>query len=191
MTFYYTARAAFGKDNDEDYMSWDGYIEWSRLTQLQELVSVDCVLNKVLVEPDRTNPGDWDYIVTDDLFETDFFTSLDYVLRKMKSRQMFNLLTVVIKPLKDCKNIELEDFEFVGYDLLDKEYGNSALTNCGGFEETFLPSDLNPFGLIDNFEKAYDIKRRLLENNPEEHHANTNLIAIWRHKSIGRRNPNR
>lgn len=76
-------------------------------------------------------------------------------------------------------------------ELLDKDYGSSALTNCGGFNETFLPNDLNNFGLLDEYQKAYDIKKRLLENNPEEHHADTNVIAIWRHKSIGRRKPNR
>lgn len=81
--------------------------------------------------------------------------------------------------------IEREGFEFIGYDLLDKDFNISALTNCGGFDETFLPSDQNDKGLIDELEKAYDIKRRLLENNPEETHADTNVIAIWRHKTLG------
>jgi hypothetical protein len=98
---------------------------------------------------------------------------------------------VVIEPRQDCNHVKLEDFEFVGYDLLDKEYGNSALSNCGGFDETFLPADLNQFGLIDDYEKAKDVKRRLLQNNPEEHHADTNVIAIWRHKTVGRTKPNR
>jgi len=60
------------------------------------------------------------------------------------------------------------------------------LTNCGGFDETFLGSDLNDKGLIDDFVKAYDIKKRLLESNPELHHADTNVIAVWRHQTIGR-----
>ncbi len=76
----------------------------------------------------------------------------------------------------------------LGYDLLDQDFGISALTNCGGFDETFLPEDLNKYGLIDDFAKAYDIKKRLLENNPEEHHADTNVIAVWRHRTIGRTN---
>jgi hypothetical protein len=60
------------------------------------------------------------------------------------------------------------------------------LTNCGGFDETFSPSDLNDMGLIDDFVKACDIKKRLLENHPNENHADTNVIAIWRHNVIGR-----
>lgn len=186
MTFYYTARATYDKDNNKEGFSWERYLEWSGLTHLTELVSVDCTLNEILVEPDRKNAEDWNYIVTDQIYETGFFTSLDYVLLKMYPKEKFNLLTVVIEPNQDCKNVKLDDFEFIGYDLLDKEYGNSALTNCGGFEETFLPSELNKLGLIEDYEKAYDVKHRLLANNPEEHHADTNVIAIWRHRSIGR-----
>ena len=190
MTFYYTARSAYGKNYDDHAPSWGEYLQWSNLTHLKELISVDCMLNQVLVEPDMNNPEDWNYIVTDHSYITGFFTSLDYVLRKMQPRERFNLLGIVIEPAQDCKNVELKDFDFLGYDLLDREYGNSVLTNCGGFDETFLPSELNQFGLIDDFHKAYDIKRRLLENNPGEHHADTNVIAIWLHKTIGRRNPN-
>ena len=65
------------------------------------------------------------------------------------------------------------------------KFGTSSLTNCGGFDETFLPSDLNDKALIDDFTKAYNIKKRLLENNPEEHNADTNVIAVWRRKTMG------
>jgi hypothetical protein len=187
MTFYYTARGAYDKDYDEN--AWQKYIDWSKLTHLKELVSVDSTLNELLVEPDRDNEEDWRCIVIDDYYETGFFTPLDYVLRKIKSREKFNLLAVVINPIEHCNDVKLENFEFLGYDLLDREYGNSALSNCGGFDETFLASDLNHFGLIEDYEKAFDIRRRLLENNPDEHHADTNVIAIWRHNTIGK--PNR
>lgn len=189
MIFYYTARAAYAKDYDEDGMSWQKYIEFSRLSHLKELVSLDGMLNEVLVEPDRDNSNDWNYIISDEEYETGFFTTLDYVLKNTKQTDRFNLLAVVIEPTQDCKNTKLDEFEFAGYDLLDKDYSISALTNCGGFDETFLPSDLNQYGLIDDYEKAFNIKERLLENNPEEHHADTNVIAVWRHKVIGRRKP--
>ncbi|KUY26062.1 hypothetical protein [Elizabethkingia ursingii] len=139
MVFLYTARGAYDKAYDEDGMSWTTYIEWSRLSHLEELVSLDGMLNEVLVEPDQ-----------------------------------------------DCKNIKVEGYEFMGYDLLDQDFSISALTNCGGFDETFLPKDLNKKGLITDFVKAYNIKKQLLENNPYEHHADTNVIAVWRHKTIGR-----
>lgn len=186
MTFYYTARAIYGKDFAADGMSWDKYIQWSRLTHLTELVSLDGMLNEVLVEPDRNNADDWNYIVTDEHYETGFFTTLDYVLCKVTSKDRFNLLAVVIEPTQDCKTVTKDGFEFIGYDLLDKDYSVSALTNCGGFDETFLPNDLNKVGLIDYYAKAYDTKQRLFKNNPEEHHADTNVIAVWRHNKIGR-----
>jgi len=186
VTYYYTARATYDKHYNADGLSWEKYIQWSRLTHLAELVSLDGMLNEVLVEPDRNNADDWNYIVTDDHYETGFFTTLDYVLHKAKSKDRFNLLAVVIEPTHDCRTVIVDGFEFIGYDLLDKDYSVSALTNCGGFDETFLPHDLNKVGLIDDYDMAYDIKKRLFNNNPEEHHADTNVIAVWRHNKIGR-----
>ena len=186
MTFLYTAKGTYDKTYDEDGISWDNYIEWSKLTHLSELVSLDGMLNEILVEPDYDNPEDWNFIYMADQYQTDFFTTLEYVFKRLKPKDKFNLLTVVISPEEDCKDIKIDNYEFVGYDLLDQNFTISALSNCGGFDETFLPTDLNDKGLIDEFAKAYDIKKRLLINNPEEHHADTNVIAVWRHKTIGR-----
>lgn len=60
MTFLYTARARFDKENSGDSISWANYIQWSKLTHLTELVSVDTSLNEELVEPDRTSEKDWE-----------------------------------------------------------------------------------------------------------------------------------
>ncbi len=57
MTYLYTARAKFDKENNGEILSWANYIQWSNLTQLTELVSMDTSLNEVLVEPDRTSEG--------------------------------------------------------------------------------------------------------------------------------------
>ncbi|MCE7057246.1 hypothetical protein LZF95_21375 [Algoriphagus sp. AGSA1] len=186
MTFLYTARGVYNKNYGEDGMSWEKYIEWSKLTHLTELVSLDGMLNENLVEPDYDNAEDWNYIYCDGILQTDFYTSLDFVFTRLKEKDKFNLLTVALEPNQDCKNVNVVDFEFIGYDLLDQDFSISALTNCGGFDETFLPKDLNDKGLIDDFTKAYEIKKLLLENNPDEHHADTNVIAVWRHKTIGR-----
>ena len=187
MTIYYTARGTFDAHYDKDGMSWEDYIKWSRLTQLTELVTMDGMLNELLVQPNHDNEEEWTFIVVDDGWETGFFTSLDYVLQKIHTNEKFNLLAVAIQPEQDCMDLPLEGFEFVGYDLLDKDYGVSALTNCGGFDETFLPSELNQYGLLNDYNKAFDIKRRLVENNPMEHHADTNVIGIWRHTVIGKK----
>ena len=186
MDYWYTATETYDKDYDSDDSSWTKYIEFSKLTHLTELVSLDGMLNGVIFEPDRGEKGDWGFIIVDDLYETGLFKSLDYVIKKVKDKVRFNLLTVVKEPTEKCEDKKIPDFEFVGYDLLDIDYSTSALSNCGGFDETFLPSDLNHYGLIDTFEKAYDIRERLIKNNPEEHHADCNVFALWRHKEIGR-----
>jgi hypothetical protein len=186
MIFLYTARGKYDQSYEEDGMSWQKYIEWSRLTHLKELVSLDGMLNEILVEPDYDNAEDWNHIHTRGQYQTGLFTSLEYVFKRLIVRDKYNLLTVVLEPEKDCREVKVDGYEFVGYDLLDQDFSISALTNCGGFDETFLPEDLNDKGLLDDFTKAFDIKDRLLKNNPEEHHADTNVIAVWRHKTIGR-----
>ena len=186
MTFLYTARGTYDKTYNGDGISWEKYLKWSKLKHLTELVSLDGMLNETLVEPDYSNAEDWDYIYTIGAYQTNYFTTLDFVFKRLKAKDKFNLLAITLEPEIDCNEIDVEGFEFVGYDLLDQDFSTSALTNCGGFDETFLPTDLNEKGLIDDFEKAYDIKKRLLENNPYEYHADTNVITVWRHKTIGR-----
>jgi hypothetical protein len=191
MDYWYTATKTFDKDY-EDGSSWTKYIEFSKLTHLTELVSLDGMLNEVIFEPNRGDKGGWDFIIVDNEFETGLFSSLDYVMEKVKDKERFNLLAVVKEPTSKCEEIRIPDFEFVGYELLDKDYSTSALSNCGGFDETFKSSDLNNYGLIDSFDKAYDIRDRLLKNNPMEHHADCYVLGIWRHKELGRvKNANR
>lgn len=188
MIFWYGARATFSKLSQADSKAWDNFIKWSKLNHLTELISLSSAHNENLVEIDFDNLdiNDWQFIVIDESFSTGFYTTSDFVLEKIKAKDEFNFLAVVKEPKEKCESTEIEDFEFVGYELLDKDYTHSALTNCGGFDETFSSEELNQYGLISEFEKAYYIKKRLLENNPEEYHADCNVIAIWRHKTIGR-----
>jgi hypothetical protein len=189
MDFWYTARKTYNRDYSKGETMWDNYITWSSLAHLTELISLDRTLNEILVEPDPDNANNWDYIVVDKQCQTGFFTSLEYVLQNTKAKDRFNLLAVVKELAQSCKNILPNDFDFVGYELLDKDYSISALTNCGGFDETFLPGDLNHYGLIEEYEKAFDIRKRLFENNPDEPHAECNVIAVWRHRTIRQEKP--
>src|SRR6476661_2506107 len=139
MTFLYTARRTFDESYSKDGHTWDDYIKWSKLTHLTEVVSLDGILNEDLVERDTCDPDYWNFIYIDGQYLTDLFTSLEYILQRTKAVEKFNLLTVVVNPTQDCKDILLHDYEFMGYDLLDRDYCNSALTNCGGFDGIFLP----------------------------------------------------
>lgn len=183
MNYWYTAIETF---DNSDGPSWSKYIELSKLVHLTELVSLDQMLNGLMFEPDRGEKGDWNFIIMDDHYYTGMFNSLDYVIEKVKNKKQYNLLSVVKEPNEKCESTRIQDFEFVGYELLDKDYSTSALSNCGGFDETFLPNDLNHYGLIDTFDKAYDIRNRLFNNNQKDFHADCNIFGLWRHKKLGR-----
>lgn len=186
LQIWFTSREIYDKSYSNDGISWSKYQEWSKLYHIEELVSLDSMLNTVVVERDFDSLDYWGFSIVENLIETGFFSSLEYVIQKTKAITRFNLLAVAKNPDIDCREYPIEDFEFLGYDLLDLEYNISALSNCGGFDETFFPNELNKFGLIDNYIKALDIQGRLCKNNPKEHHAFTNVMAIWRHTTIGR-----
>ena len=186
MKFFYTARATFDKSYSGDGLSWADYIAWSRLSQLQELISLDNSLNELLVEPDRQSTSEWEQIITNGVFETGFYVTEEYILSKIPKVEKFNFLMVAEEPDCECQALLFPEYDFVGYELLDGYYGTSALSNCGGFDETFMPQDLNKFGLLDYLDKALDIRKSLYANNPGEDHADCNIIAVWRHKIIGR-----
>ena len=185
MEILYTARGKYNKDNIDNF-SWDKYKDWTKMYQLEELVSLDGLLNELLVEPDYNNDDDWKYIHTFDNYQTGFFTDVEYIFKRLSRLENYNLLAIAIEPEQKCDKINLNDYDFIGYDLLDQDFGISALTNCGGFDETFSPSEVYTKGLIDDYERAYDIKEKLLINNPDEHHADTNVIAVWRHRTFGK-----
>ncbi|UFH56370.1 hypothetical protein [Spirosoma sp. KNUC1025] len=184
MTFLYTALGVFDKTTSSN---WDNYMKWIKLPHVTEVVSLDGMLNEPLVEPDYSQADDWNYIYCTERWETGFFTSEAYVLRKRKNVDTFNLLSLVISPDQDCKSVVVDNYEFMGYELLDNEFGVSVLTNCDGFNEPILPTDINKYGLVDEYLTAYEIKKRLLANNPTHPHADTLVIAVWRHKRIGRK----
>jgi hypothetical protein len=120
MIFLYTARGTFDKTYDDGVVSWDEYIEWSKLTHLTELVSFDGMLNEILVDPYYDNADDWNYIHVIEQNLTGFFTSLDFVIKRLNKKEKFNLLMVVLEPDLECIKIDVDGFEFVGYDLLDR-----------------------------------------------------------------------
>lgn len=185
MKLLFAARDKYD-ENTNDEFSLEKYKDWSKLYHIDELVSLDAMLNKNLVEPNYDNEEDWKNIHIVNMVQTEFYNNLEYVLNKISLNTKFNLLAIEIEPNHERSNYDLVDYEFIGYDLLDQDYSISALTNCGGFDESFLPADLNNKGLIDRLDKAKDIQRKLLENNPEEHHADTNVIAVWRNMKIGK-----
>ena len=181
----FTALKTYDSDNKSGF-SWEEYLKFSEIEHLKELVSLDGILNGLAFIPDLDTSEEWNYIITEEGMVMFFFNSLEYVLSKVKHLEFFNLLAIIKEPTKEKADLS-KAYDFIGYDLIEKGGDVSALTNCGGFDETFLPKDLNCYGLISEYDKAKVILKELPINNPEEPHADCYLYEVWRHKIIGRK----
>jgi len=171
----YIATEKFGPS---DGAAWKNYIEWSGLTQLTEVATLDGMLCHFAVP--ETKDTHWPYIVHEDNM-LNFFVDLDFLLSELDDMRNLNILGVIRRPSEEVRSLNWEGFEFLGYDLMDKDVGNSALTNCGGFPEAFANSELSSVGLIPEFERAVEIQRALRSKYyPPERHADCDLWSIFR-----------
>jgi hypothetical protein len=163
---------------DKSDTAWAKYIAWSGLEQLDEIVSLDSsfcptVLPDIKVEY-------WNHIVNED-FMLHFFTDLDYLRSEIASILQKNLLCVFRNPIDHPSAEQVpKGFEFIGYDLLDKESRTSALMNCGGFPKAFSNSELSEKGLLRTYERVRTVQDALVREYPHEHHADCHLWAIFR-----------
>lgn len=160
-----------------DGEKWDGYITWSGLVQLQELVSLDGMLCPTLL-PDIEDDY-WPHIVNED-FMLNFFVNFNFLMQKVAHAKDKNVLCVFRNPMQPPESPSFASFECLGYDLVDYDCSISALTNCGGFPDVFAGSELSHVGLIPGFERAVEIRDELRLAHPEEHHANCHVWAIFR-----------
>jgi hypothetical protein len=173
MTPWFIATDKFEKSHP----TWDKYIRWSKLDQLDEVISLDPMLCPPVL-PDM-KPEYWSHIVNED-FMLQFFTDLDYLRGEIKAIQRRNLLCVFRNPPAHPVSAVPNGFEFVGYDLVDIQSTASALTNCGGFPEVFSNNELSEKGLLKSHERAREVQADLRRQYPNEIHANCHLWAIFR-----------
>ncbi len=157
---------------------WKGYVEWSGLTQLNELVTLDGMLCPTRLG--EIKDSYWPHIVQEDNM-LNFFLDLDFLLSELANPHDVNVLGLIRRPSEDVSLLAWDGFAFLGYDLMDKDVGNSALTNCGGFPDVFSNSELSEAGLIRNFERAVEIQRTLRSKYyPREYHADCDVWAVFR-----------
>lgn len=173
MTPWFIATEKF----DKSAAGWSKYVAWSKLEQLDEVVSVDPMLCPTVLPELKSDY--WSRIVNED-FMLDFFIDADYLRDAVKNIERKNFLCVFRNPTVHPISEAPKEFEFVGYDLADIEGSTSALTNCGGFPEIFSNSELSEKGLIRSFERAKHVQQELRQRYPEEPHANCHLWAIFR-----------
>jgi hypothetical protein len=181
MTPWFIATEPFTPDSGE---SWNKYVAWSGLTQLDEVVSLDGILCPTVLP--EIHEDYWPHIVQED-FMPHFFLDFDFLVRKVAAIPKKNVLCVFrnperhpIAPPVASFEFPAATFEFLGYDLVDVAGDVSALTNCGGFPDVFANSDLSCYGLLPEFGRAAEVQKLLRARHPEERHANCHLWAIFR-----------
>jgi len=157
---------------------WHSYVNWSKLNQLTEVVSLDSCLCPPVVREIRDE--DWPHIVNED-FMLDYFVDLDYLLRRCGGVADRNLLCVFRNPEEHATPPSgPHDFRFEGCDLVDVQGGISALTNCGGFPLAFSNDELTSHGLLPSLGRARDVQQALKQHYPLEHHANCHVWSLFR-----------
>jgi hypothetical protein len=167
-TYTFSPRTAAG---------WEDFIRWSGLAHLERVLSLDIMLCPPLVS--ELIPADWEHNVHAD-FRSLYFRHLDYLEDRLASAGPRNLLAILLEPQAAAASF-FRDERFVlrGYDLVEKETGISALTNCGGFDQAYHASDLSKDGLIADYTLSQEVQHRLRLHYPDQHHANCELWAVW------------
>jgi len=129
---------------------------------------------------DQPTGDDWAHIVNEN-HRLDYYYHLEYLMRRVGDRSRRNILGLYRNPERHLDTApDPRGFEFMGYDLIEEATQISALTNCGGFSESFSNDELNECGLISSFARARAIRDLLAANNPREHHADCEMYAVWR-----------
>lgn len=172
MTHWFIATEPFTQDGQ----GWDQFIEFSGLKQLKEVVSLDGLLCPPVLREIKDDY--WPYIVNED-FNLKFFVDFDFLMKQVAGIEVKNILCVIRNPTHPPIPPS-GAFEFLGYDLVDRECSISALTNCGGFADVFSNSELSACGLLSGFERAVEVQRMLRSSHPNERHADCHLWAIFR-----------
>ncbi|MFN7914705.1 MAG: hypothetical protein U0Q55_05150 [Vicinamibacterales bacterium] len=172
MVPWFIATERFSPDSGD---AWTTFVDWSGLTHLTEVVSLDPMLCPTLL-PD-VQPGYWPHIVNED-FALGFFTDLAFLRGEIAGFDDLNLLCVYRNPEREPS--PPGGFELLGYDLMDVQGSASALTNCGGFPDVFEPSELTPLGLLPWLPRARAVQDALRQRYPDEPQADCHVWAICR-----------
>jgi len=176
MTPWFAATERFDPRAGE---AWAKYIAWAGLTQLEELVSLDSMLNPPVLK--KMKDEYWAHAVNEESMYG-YFLDLDFLRAQLVNEKNYNLLCVYRNPEREPTLPKFDGlrFELVGYDLVDVEGGVSALTNCGGFPDVFRNNELSPKGLLNSRARAIEVQEKLRQLHPDEHHADCHVWAIAR-----------
>jgi hypothetical protein len=164
--------------------NWTKFIEWCGLTQLREVVSLDCALCPSVIVIDDLTAEDWQHNVNES-FKCHLFHDLEYLLGKVAGTDRVNVLALVQNPTYDeIRSFNDPRFVFRGFDLVELQTGISALVNCGGgFDRAFSRGEHSDCGLLTDHARALVVQERLRAEYPDEPHADCDLWAVWQMKT--------
>jgi len=115
-------------------------------------------------------------------FKTHLFYDADYVLGRVAGKTASVLALIEEPSAADIASVRDPRFAFCGFDLVDEQGGISALTNCGGFDRAFSPTELSECGLFLDHSRALVVRQLLRTEYPDEPHARCRIWAIWKRK---------
>lgn len=160
--------------------AWRDFLDWSRLSQLREVISLDGILCPRFC--DELTDDDWKHNVQED-YKLHLFHDLEYLLCKVAGNERLNMLALMQNPTDgELRSFSDDRFDFRGFDLMDLQLGNSALVNCGGFPKAFSPDDLSECGLLTDHAKGLLVQRLLRSEYPDCFDADCDVWAIWQMK---------
>ena len=178
--YYFTAIERFDPSNGE---RWVGYTRWLGRTDLARVITLDSLLCPPVVHAQSSE--DWPFVAQEE-FMLDFFTSLDFVLRRVSGHRPSVVLAVARNPsAEDVAGFPHPNFELAGFDIVDAQFTASALLNGCNFPEAFDVSELSVGVGADQVAGAGLPDSRcfapaLSEPRPDEIH----VWAIWRYTGI-------
>jgi hypothetical protein len=162
---WFIAVERFGPANGA---AWAKYVEWSKLDQVEELVSLDNMLCPTVLKDIRDHH--WPHIVNEDCY-LHFFTDLEFLRQELAAEKVegARLLCVLRNPDKrPSLSAELSSFCFLGFDLVEAASGISALSNCGGWPE-LGNRELSKWGLLTDHTRALDLQAICHATIPKSH----------------------
>jgi hypothetical protein len=98
--------------------TWQRSIDWSGLTQLRELVSLDGMLCPPVLRDIKDEY--WPYIVNES-FMLNYFVDFDFLMAQLTNIRNKNVLCVFRNPTHQPEAPSFARFAFLGYDLTDRE----------------------------------------------------------------------
>lgn len=154
--------------------SWEKYIKFSGLNQIEDFCSLDANLNDSVFTP--KSDEDWKNCVYEDN-KIDMITNIEFAKKISKDHIGSKIFGLILDPINSSTT---ENTNLLGFDILDEYYSNSLLTNCDGFPDIFDNQIINRFGLLNDIEKAYEIRDKLRKEYEDDSHAGAcEVIAIY------------